>query len=81
MVSSRAGCHSWHLALTATDSKNKQENHLIICYRIYVLKIPSLKLYVLYVFNIYANWMLFTIQCITHFLCIILNYKNLNLNN
>ena len=37
----------------------------------------------LYVFNINANfhvnWMLFTVQ--THLLCIILNYKNLNLNN
>ena len=43
-------------------------------------------LYVLYVFDMHANFynnrMLFTISSInTFFLCIILNYKHLNLNN
>ena len=48
-------------------------------------KNPSVNLHILYVFNMYANfhinWMLFTIRFINLFLYIILNYKNLNLNN
>ena len=56
-------------------------HYLITCYKIYIWKIIPLKLHVLYILNIYANLMLFTIQFITRFLYIILNYKNLNLNN
>ena len=45
----------------------------------------TVKLHGLYVLNVYTyfynNQMLFIIQSITSSLCIILNYKNLNLNN
>ena len=48
-------------------------------------KNPTVNLHILYIFNKYANFhinrMLFTIRFINLFLYIILNYKNLNLNN
>ena len=48
-------------------------------------KNPYVNLHILYVLNMYANIhinrILFTIRFINSFLYIILNYKNLNLNN
>ena len=60
-------------------------HHLITCYRIHILKISQSN-HMFYMFLTFIS-ILRSIGCYllfnpkTHLLCIILNYKNLNLNN